>query len=191
MTNISIYTNNVIKLSLLSDSLIYRPKDEVDGLMELGREKLREMLLHKESLIETGARVRILGKVSTLPNDVQEVVRKLEEASKKNDKFILNICIAYLSTEEIVHSISELIPCRSSRGVSEREIDNNMYTSPSPPPELVLRTSGERRLSNFLLWQCSHSILVFERVFWPEFSFYKFLLVVAHYHFSPRANVTD
>ena len=154
--------------------------------MQLAREKFEEMLSHRESLIKTGARIRVIGKLSALPQDLRDIVERVEQGSKNNKSFILNICVAYLSTEEIVNSITKINTNKTS--VTENDISENLYTSPSPDPCLVLRTSGERRLSNFLLWQASNSLLAFENVYWPDLSFYKFLLVIGYYHFTHKMN---
>ena len=151
--------------------------------MQLAREKFQGMLLYRDSLIETGARIRVIGKLSALPEDLRDIIHRVQEDSKRNSKFVLNICVAYLSTEEIVNSLRLIEPIGE---ITEYDISNNLYTSPSSDPSLVLRTSGERRLSSFLLWQASNSLLVFEKVYWPDFSFYQFLLVIGYYHFSHK-----
>ena len=151
--------------------------------MQLAREKFQDMLSHRDSLIKTGARIRAIGKLSALPQDLQAIINRVQENSMMNTKFTLNICVAYLSTEEIVNSLRTI---KSVGEVTESDISDNLYTSPSPEPSLVLRTSGERRLSSFLLWQASNSLLVFEKVYWPDFSFYQFLLVIGYYHFSHK-----
>ncbi|KAI6655161.1 hypothetical protein LOD99_2450 [Oopsacas minuta] len=164
-----------------------RPQDEVDGLMQLAREKFEQMLSHRESLIRTGARIKIIGKISTLPQDLQDIVERVQNDSKRNNAFTLNICVAYLSTEEIVNSINQIHLANPTRRISEKDISENLYTSPSPEPCLVIRTSGERRLSSFLLWQACNSLLLFEKVYWPDFSFYQFLLVIEYYHFTHKS----
>ena len=174
--------NRVIYYSL---ETINRPKEEVDGLMQLAREKFQEMLSHRDSLIKTGARIRAIGRLSALPQDLRAIIHSVQEDSKRNTKFMLNVCVAYLSTEEIVNSLRLIEP---KGEVTESDISDNLYTSPSPEPSLVLRTSGEKRLSSFLLWQASNSLLVFEKAHWPDFSFYHFLLVIGYYHFSHKTS---
>ncbi|XP_070568690.1 dehydrodolichyl diphosphate synthase complex subunit DHDDS-like isoform X2 [Ptychodera flava] len=135
-----------------------RSKDEVDGLMELARQKFARLMEEKDSIQKYGVCVRVLGDISMLPKDVQELISEAVEFSKNNDRAILNVCFAYTSRHEMTTAVKELATgveeglLRPS-DVSEHLLEKCLYTSHSADPDLLVRTSGEVRLSDFLLWQ--------------------------------------
>ncbi|HDI53150.1 MAG TPA: di-trans,poly-cis-decaprenylcistransferase, partial [Candidatus Bathyarchaeota archaeon] len=121
-------------------------------------------------------RVRVLGRVDLLPERLQELIHRVEEKTKDYDQFYLNLAIAYGGRAEIVDAARKIAE-RVERGelkpgeIDEYLFEKHLYTShlPQPDPDLIIRTSGEARLSGFLLWQSAYSELFFLDVYWPEF----------------------
>jgi tritrans,polycis-undecaprenyl-diphosphate synthase [geranylgeranyl-diphosphate specific] len=121
-------------------------------------------------------RIKAIGNLSMLPIGLQEILCKLEKVTAKYNSMFLNIAIAYGGQKEIVEAIKKIAfmaKCGELdiEKIDEKLIESCLYTShlPQPEPDLILRTSGEKRLSGFLVWQSAYSELVFMDVFWPEF----------------------
>jgi len=164
-----------ITLYVLSTENLLRPDPELEELMHLFEEKLRE-LLNDERIHRYRIRVKTLGEKELLPVEVRSILDDLEESTKGYDSHFLNIAIAYGGRHEIldvVRKVGEKISQGSIKleDVNEETFGEYLYTShlPNPEPDLIIRTSGEERLSGFLLWQSAYSELVFLDVFWPDF----------------------
>ncbi|XP_077977079.1 dehydrodolichyl diphosphate synthase complex subunit DHDDS-like [Glandiceps talaboti] len=163
-----------------------RTKEEVDGLMELARQKFAKLMEEKDMIQKYGVCVRVLGDISLLPNDVQDAIADAVNFSKDNDKAVLNVCFAYTSRHEITTAIQELATgvedgYLKASDVSEEMLEKCLYTNHSQDPDLLVRTSGEVRLSDFLLWQSAFSVLSFVKVLWPEFSIWHLFAAVLQY----------
>ncbi|ELU03274.1 hypothetical protein CAPTEDRAFT_181282 [Capitella teleta] len=163
-----------------------RSKDEVDGLMELARQKFSRLMQEKDLIEKHGVCFRVLGKIDLLPLDIQEIVAEAMDMTKHNTKAILNICFAYTSREEMCTAVREVaegveMGLIKESDISESVLEQCLYTNRSPHPELLVRTSGEVRLSDFLLWQTSYSVLSFMPVLWPDFSIWHLYAGVVHY----------
>lgn len=148
-----------------------RPKEEVDALMQLLVEYLRKELeeLHRNRVV-----IRILGDLGKLPERVQEEIRTAVTRTQDNDGLHFNIALNYGGRQEIVQGIQELLEDVASGRVRKTEITeelfkNYLYTRGMPDPELIIRPSGEHRLSNFLLYQSAYSELWFSEIHWPDF----------------------
>lgn len=144
-----------------------RPPEEVQGLM-----RILEDVIDKElrELHEEGVQLRHIGRLERLAPKIQEKVLKAIDLTKDNDRLILNIAFNYGGRDEIVNAIQHMI----EDGVSADEVDNDlvskyMYTAGVPDPDLIIRTSGELRVSNFLIWQAAYSELYITQTFWPDF----------------------
>lgn len=142
-----------------------RSDEEVRTLLQLVREKMLLLLEEKDKLNERGICIRVIGNLSLLPVDIQKLMAKAMLMTQGNSTAILNVAFAYTSRDEITESVkmivkgvedNDLLP----QDVNEQLIRKCMYTRNSPDPDLLLRTSGEVRLSDFLLWQVSHMIVV-------------------------------
>jgi tritrans,polycis-undecaprenyl-diphosphate synthase [geranylgeranyl-diphosphate specific] len=164
-----------VTLYVLSVENLQRLPDEVKELLGLIEEKLKD-LLRDERIHKYHIRVKALGKTELLPDSMRELLSKIEKATEDYDEYFLNIAIAYggrLEIVDVVKSIAE----KAKYGeidpsqINSKTIEDHLYTShlPNPEPDLVIRTSGEERLSGFLLWQSAYSEFVFLDVFWPEF----------------------
>jgi tritrans,polycis-undecaprenyl-diphosphate synthase [geranylgeranyl-diphosphate specific] len=152
-----------------------RLPDEVNELMGLIEEKLRQ-ILEDEDIHKHKVRVKAIGRLNQLPENLQEMITKVEEATKDYDEHFLNLAIAYGGRAEIVDAAKEIAQHIVDGTLSPNEIDEevfekHLYTSylPKQDPDLIIRTSGEERLSGFLLYQSAYSELFFLDVYWPEF----------------------
>jgi ditrans,polycis-polyprenyl diphosphate synthase len=169
-----------------------RSKDEVDGLMELARNKFARLLDERHLIDKYGVCIRVLGNINLLPRDIQEIVAEGVNMTKHNNRAILNICFAYTSRDEICHAmqcVAEGVSLQMIResDISESLLERCLYSSKSKPPDLLIRTSGEVRLSDFLLWQSGYSVLSFVPVLWPEFSRWHFYAGILHYQMNVAA----
>ncbi len=150
-----------------------RPEQEVQELMGLFVEVLEREL---DGLIKNDVRLNLIGQRYSIPPRVQEVFERAEKVTRKNRSLILNIAFNYGSRQEIIDAVNRLI--KSSYGEDRDELKNIddtyfknfLYTSDVPDPDLLIRTSGEYRISNFLLWQIAYTELYFTRTLWPDFS---------------------
>jgi undecaprenyl diphosphate synthase len=162
----------VLTLYAFSTENWKRPTDEVSGLMVLLREFLRA---NRAELIEKETRLVAVGDLSRIPQATREEIEKTEAETKTFDKNILNIALNYGSRAEIVRAAKLLAEevkagSRTVESIDEDSIAQKLYTRGQPDPDLMIRTSGEQRISNYLLWQLAYSELVFIPVPWPEFT---------------------
>ncbi len=144
-----------------------RPEDEVSGLMGIFDEVFERELteLHKQ-----GARLQHIGRLEEVRPSLQEKVRKGIELTKNNDRLILNVAFNYGGRDEIVQAIRSIInKGLKPEDVNEEVVSKHLYTAGIPDPDLVIRTSGEQRISNFLIWQAAYAEWVFPHTFWPDF----------------------
>lgn len=117
-----------------------------------------------------GIKLQILGNLSQLPVSLQRVLKRTLELTKNNQKMIVNIALNYGGRSELVRAIRELITSKvKPEEVTEELVNQNLDTAGLPDPDLIIRTSGEQRLSNFLPWQAVYSELYFPKVYWPDF----------------------
>jgi len=164
-----------ITLYAFSTENFERPSKEVEEIMQIAEEKLLEVL-EDERIHRHEVRVKVIGRRHLLPGNLREAVRRVEEATKDYDRHFLNVAIAYGGRAEILDAAREI-----ARGVKAGRLDpedvdeavfeRHLYTAhmPNQDPDLIVRTSGEERLSGFLLWQCAYSELCFQDVYWPAF----------------------
>ena len=148
-----------------------RPKLEINGLMKLIKTTIENQI---EDLVKNGIKIRIIGDISTLPNSVREKLIESMELTKDNDKLILNLAINYGSRTEIINAV-KIISTKVKNNdisideISEQKLSENLYTYPNPNPDLLIRTGGESRLSNFLLWQLAYSEIIINNKYWPDY----------------------
>jgi undecaprenyl diphosphate synthase len=149
-----------------------RSREEVDALMQLC---IAYCQSERESLVREGVRVRVIGRIHELPADVREALGQLVEATSKIVGPTLCLAINYGSRQEITDAVRDLAAQVDRKelapeAINEAKISNALGTAGLPDPDLVIRTAGEMRVSNFLLWQISYAELYVSDVFWPEFS---------------------
>eukprot|EP00899_Mesostigma_viride_P006260 jgi/Mesvir1/15635/Mv03240-RA.1 len=162
-----------------------RSKDEIDYLMRLAEDKL-DYLLRSPSLAQKGVRVRVVGDLSLAPLGLQRKAAQLMESSAGGTSLVVNICFSYTSRDEMARAANLLVAGVASRQLDTSDVDPSLFTAclrtdSCPPVDLLVRTSGETRLSDFLLWQSSRAVLAFLPVMWPDFSFYHLAYAVLRY----------
>jgi len=163
----------VVTCWVFSTDNFSRPKEQVQTIMNLAKEKLR-MLREDKRIIKNQVKVKVLGRLAMLPKDVQEEIKITETETSAFDKFRLNICMAYGGRAEIVDALKQIV-LKTKEGqinldeLNEELISKHLYTNGLPDPDLMIRTSGEERLSGFLLWQSAYSEYYFVDVHWPMF----------------------
>ena len=145
-----------------------RDKNEIEGLFELFKQNLKEALDSDEKN-KHDVRVRFFGRIHLFPREIQQMIRKAEEISSKNSKYHLNLLLSYGGREEIVDAVNEIIK-EGIREVDEKTISEHLYTKEIPDPDMIIRTSGEQRLSGLMPWQSCYSEFYFSKKLWPDFS---------------------
>jgi len=145
-----------------------RPQSEVDNLMRLTVSSISDQLLilHSE-----GIRITHLGEKSSLPPEVKEAIKKCEKTTFHNDKLILNLAFNYGGRSEIVKAVKKLVEDKvNPLEINEHQIEERLYTKGIPDPDMIIRTAGEMRLSNFLIWQSAYSEYYSTETLWPDFN---------------------
>jgi undecaprenyl diphosphate synthase len=161
----------VLTLFAFSTENWTRPADEVSDLMGLLRHYLRHEL---EELGRNGARLRVIGDRARLAQDIVRDISDAEQRTRANTRIDVNICINYGSRDEIIQATRSLARKVAAGELAAEKIDEGLFerellTAGVPDPDLLIRTSGEQRISNFLLWQCAYAELVFVDTLWPDF----------------------
>lgn len=165
-----------------------RPKEEVDALMKLLRDYLKTCV---KTSNKNNMRVRILGDVTRLSEDIQQSIRELESESAHNTGLNFQVALNYGSRDEIIRSIKKLIQDYDNNQFTIDHIDEELFegyldTKGIPDPDLLIRTSGEQRLSNYLLWQLAYTEFYFTEVLWPEFTKEELVKAIDFYHSKDR-----
>ncbi|MBY0088753.1 MULTISPECIES: isoprenyl transferase [Brevibacillus] len=165
-----------------------RPRDEVDFLMKLPQEFLSTEL---DELIERGVRIRMLGSKNELPSHTLKALLEAEERTKDNSGLQLNFALNYGGRDELAKAFSEMAAQVKAgelqpEQLTEELISSYLYTSEIPDPDLLIRTSGEIRLSNFMLWQLAYTELWFTDVLWPDFTREHFYQAIVEYQGRAR-----
>lgn len=160
---------NVVSLYAFSTENWSRPKEEINGLWNLLESFFEKKL---NTIIEKGVQVRHSGSLKELPVNVQRIITDAVEKSKNNSRIILNFCLNYGGRHEIIHAVNEWLQKKPSTELSltPEIFESYLYTRGLPDVDLLIRTSGEYRISNFLLWQIAYAELVFMKVLWPDFN---------------------
>ena len=181
-----------VTLYAFSTENFQRPPEEVEQIMKIAEEKLRE-ILKDESIHKRKVRVKAIGRLGLLPKKLQEMIKQVEESTKDYDERFLNVALAYGGRAEIVDATRKIAQKVESGDLAPDEIneqlfEGHLYTAhmSKQDPDLIIRTSGEERLSGFLLWQCAYSELCFLDVNWPDFRRIDFLRAVRTYQRRKR-----
>lgn len=165
-----------------------RPELEVNTLMTFLEEYLQKEL---KTLIDNNIRFMTIGQIKRLPGSVQTWIQKVVRETGNNDGMILNIALSYGGRTEIIDALMTIIKDISEGRISPEDIDISLfpdflYTKGLPDPDLMIRTSGETRISNFLLWQIAYAELYFTRTLWPDFKRHDMLLAILDYQNRER-----
>ena len=165
-----------------------RPKDEVDALMKLLRNYMKTCL---KTAAKNDMKIRVIGDITRLDEDIRSRIGELEESTKDNGGLNFQIAINYGSRDEITRAVRRIAAdCRDGRlaaeEIDEQVIDRYLDTHDIPDPDLLIRTSGEQRLSNYLLWQLAYTEFYFTDVPWPDFTKEELLKAVEQYNARDR-----
>lgn len=164
-----------------------RPEDEVKTIMRLLRKYLHEAI---DTMERDRMKMRVFGDVSGLPNELQELVARTNEISRRYEGFQANICLNYGGRAEIMHAAScyarDLASGKMDSELTEEVFSGYLYSAGIPDPDLLIRPGGEKRISNFLLWQCAYSEFYFTDVLWPDFSTAELDKAIADYQNRDR-----
>lgn len=168
-----------------------RPKEEVDSLMNLMREFLTR---EKKDIRDKDIRLIVIGRINELPKDIIEKISELTESTKDNKKLKLVVALNYGARSEIIDAVKRIK--EDNAPVDEDLFSRYLYTNGIPDPDLFIRTSGEMRLSNFLLWQLSYTELWVTPVYWPDFGKEHLMQAIEDFNkrqrrFGGRINVTQ
>lgn len=158
----------LVTLYAFSEQNWKRPKVEVDALMELLKQYL---LRERKRLLKNGIRLNAIGRLWELPKDVFLVLMETIEMTKECNSLILTLALSYGGREEIVDAVKEIMSSGNilRDDLNEQSFSNYLYTVDLPEPDLLIRTSGEFRLSNFLLWQLAYTEIYVTKTLWPDF----------------------
>lgn len=165
-----------------------RPKAEIMALMKLLKRFLKSEL---EEMLENGIQLRTIGRTQKLPEDIRRVLMDTIEKTSSNSDMVLTLALSYGGRQEILDTIlkiSEKIEKGSIRpgDVSEKLVSELLYTSDIPDPDLLIRTSGEHRISNFLLWQIAYSEIYITNTLWPDFDKNKYIAAIQDFQKRER-----
>ncbi|MDD4750570.1 MAG: polyprenyl diphosphate synthase [Synergistaceae bacterium] len=160
-----------------------RPKSEVLGLMGLLKYYLK---LKLKELNQENARIRFAGNISALSEDIQEILLDAEQKTRNNDSMQLVVCLNYGGRQEILDAVNKMIGDGVSLPVTEDVFRQYLYLPDLPDPDLLIRTSGELRMSNFWLWQGSYSEYYFTDKYWPDFGKPDLEMAIADYYRRER-----
>lgn len=165
-----------------------RPTEEVNALMLLLEEYLTKEI---DELKKQGIRLATIGETDRLKSSVRKKLSEAMESTAKNEKMVLNLALSYGGRDEIVSAVNKIIDDASAgniqmRGLTKETFSNYLYTSGMPDPDLLIRTSGEYRISNFLLWQIAYAELYFTKVLWPDFTKTHLIKAIMNYQQRER-----
>ena len=178
----------VVTLWLLSTDNLSRPREELEPLLEIIENTVRR-------LREEGRRVNPMGALDLLPDSTSRTMKEAGDATAHNPGLIVNVAVGYGGRREIADAVRSLLLAEAAKGTTLEElaerldmdhIAEHLYTRGQPDPDLLIRTSGEQRLSGFLLWQSAHSEFYFCEVFWPAFRKVDFLRALRSYSVRQR-----
>jgi len=155
-----------------------RPENEINFLFNLIRNSLKKNL---KKIIKQGIKVCIIGKKIGLPRDISSIVKSVEKKTRTNTNVTLNIALNYGSQEEILNACKSLVLSHKKK-ISVSIFEKKLYTKNVPDPEILIRTGGARRLSNFLLWQLAYTEIFFLDKLWPDFNEHDFNKIIKKFH---------
>ena len=184
----------VITVWIFSLDNFGRAEDEVEGLMNLFEKKFLE-LVTSQKIHKNGIRICSIGRIDALPRRVQRAIRAAEAATARYDRRILNVGVAYGGREEIIDAVRAHLSESAAEGrtlseialsLGPEDVERHLYTAHVGDPDLIIRTSGEVRLSGFLLWQSAHAEYYFTDAYWPAFRKIDFLRALRSYDLRQR-----
>jgi undecaprenyl diphosphate synthase len=165
-----------------------RPRYEVEALMVLLKRFLQSEL---REMLDNGIRFQAIGRLHKLPNDVQGTLREIAERTASNQNMVLTLALSYGGRQEITDAVRKIIQRVEAGGIrssdiSEALISENLYSANMPDPDLLIRTSGECRVSNFLLWQIAYAEIYMTQTYWPDFRKEEYVQALIEYQKRER-----
>ena len=159
-----------------------RPDSEINFLFDLIRKSLKKKI---NKIIKQGIRVNIIGKKKELPQDIKKIIKLIEKKTIKNKKITLNLALNYGSKEEIINACKRLA-LKKGKKINASNFEKELYTKNIPDPEILIRTGGTKRLSNFLLWQLAYTEIFFVDKLWPDFKENDFNKIITKFNTIKR-----
>lgn len=160
------YGINTITLYAFSTENWKRSEEEINHILGL-IDNFYEKEMHK--LIENEIKILFIGSDENIPQETLIKIKDMEKQTANFKELTLNIAFNYGAKEELIHAVNEALK-ENKKQITEEDINNNLYTKGQPDVDLLIRTSGEERISNFLLWQCAYAEFIFEKKLWPDFN---------------------
>ena len=152
-----------------------RPRAEINFLFKLIINYFREEL---SNVVSNGIKINIIGKTKNLPNKIRSALKKVSNLTRENTKIIVNLAINYGSKAEIINAFKKL---NKKKNISIKSLEKNFYTANLPDPDILVRTGGRKRLSNFMLWQLAYSEIYFLDKLWPDFNSNDFKKIINNF----------
>ncbi len=170
------------------DNFLKRSKEDVDAVLRLLKEKLKKIKEYK-NIIEDKVKIKIIGRTQLLPDDIQKEIKLVEDLTKNNSRYYLNLAVVYGGRQEIIDGIKRLFEDFKKGIIDINNLDESLFMRylyfgdeiPYPEPDLIIRTSGEYRISNYLLYQAAYSELYFIEKYWPEITKEDFINAIEWY----------
>ena len=155
-----------------------RPDNEINFLFDLIRKHIKKNL---KKIIKQGIKINVIGKRKNLPLDIIKSLKLIEAKTKKNNAITINLALNYGSKEEIVNACKKFVTDKNEK-VDIKNFKKKLYTKDMPDPDILIRTGGTKRLSNFLLWQVAYAEIFFIDKLWPDFKEYDFKNIISKFH---------
>ena len=179
---------SVLTLYAFSTENWQRPETEINALMTLLKRFLKS---ERQEMLDNNIRLNTIGEIERLPRSVSTQLQETMQASKSNSGMILNLALSYGARSEIVRMAQQLSAAAAAgnlqpEAIDEETVSNHLYTRNIPDPDLLIRTSGEMRISNFLLWQIAYSELFITNTLWPDFNRDEYIEILKDYQGRDR-----
>ena len=168
----------VVTFYVFSSENWKRPKQEIHFLFKLIKNYFSEEI---KNITNQGIRINIMGNINKLPSDIKSTLKKTIEITKKNKKIVVNLAINYGSKNEIINAIK-----KNKKKMNIKNLEKNLYTKNMPNPDILIRTGGHQRLSNFMLWQLAYAELFFLDKLWPDFNSSDLIKILKKYKKAKR-----
>ena len=159
-----------------------RPEGEINFLFDLIRKSLKKKL---NKIIKQGIKINVIGSKKGLPKDIKKTVKFIQNKTIKNKTITLNLALNYGSKEEIINAFKRLL-MKKIKKITINNFERHLYTSNVPDPEILIRTGGTKRLSNFLLWQLAYTEIFFVEKLWPDFNEKDFNNIIRNFYSIKR-----
>ena len=156
-----------------------RPKSEINFLFNLVNSYFKSEL---KNVIKNEIKINIIGELNKLPNNLKLVLKETVKKTKKNKKILVNLALNYGSKKELINTFKKI----KVKKITENYVKNNLYTKNIPDPDILIRTGGKKRLSNFMLWQLAYSELYFLDKLWPDFKPNDLIKILKHFYKTKR-----